>query len=73
MKKSPRLPEDWDSVMEAFLNKYGKDIPEDRLPSQSYFESFEEKLNGNRLKPETLAQVGQPRRGGDTRATQTRT
>ena len=52
-----RLPEDWDSVMEAFLNKYGKDIPEDRLPSQSYFESFEEKLNGNRLKPETLAQV----------------
>ena len=52
-----RLPEDWEAVMEAFQKKYGRDIPEDRLPSHSYFESFEEKLNGNRLKPETLAQV----------------
>ena len=51
-----RLPGDWEAV-EAFQKKYGRDIPEDRLPSQSYFESFEEKLNGNRLKPETLSQV----------------
>ena len=57
-----RLPEDWDSIVEAFLNKYGKDIPEDRLPSQSYFESFEEKLNGNRLKPQTLGKVVSPSR-----------
>ena len=43
--------------MEAFQKKYGRDMPEDRLLSQSCFESFEEKLNGIRLKPETLSQV----------------
>ena len=51
------LPADWQSIMKGFKQKHGANIPEYYLPSQSYFEAFEEKVNEGRLRPETLAQV----------------
>ena len=44
-------------IGKGFRQKYGARIPEYYLPSQSYFEAFEEKINAGRLRPETLAQV----------------
>ena len=43
--------------MKGFKQKHGANIPEYYLPSQSYFEAFEEKVNEGRLRSETLAQV----------------
>ena len=51
------LPADWESIMKGYKQKHGANIPEYYLPSQSYFEAFEEKVNEGRLRPETLAQV----------------
>ena len=51
------LPADWESIMKGYKQKHGANIPEYYLPSQSYFEAFEENLNEGRLRPETLAQV----------------
>ena len=50
------LSEDWASLLRAFKKKYGKQHPS-KLPGQSYFEAFEEKLASGELKAETLAQV----------------
>ena len=38
------LPCDWTSIMTEFKNKFGNHISDDRLPAQSMFESFTEKL-----------------------------
>ena len=35
---------DWVSLMNQFKSKYGMQIHETRLPAQSYFETYEEKL-----------------------------
>ena len=50
------LSKDWASLMRQFKKKYGKMHPS-KLPGQSYFEAFEEKLASGELKAETLAQV----------------
>ena len=50
------LSEDWASLMRQFKKKYGKQHPS-KLPGQSYFDAFEEKLASGELKAETLAQV----------------
>ena len=49
-------PEDYEVLLTAFKEKHGK-IHDSKLPAQSYFESFQDKLQEGRLKPETLAQV----------------
>ena len=48
---------DWVSSKNQFKSKYGMQIHETRLPAQSYFEAYEEKLQDGLLYPETLAQV----------------
>ena len=50
------LSEDWASLMRQLKKKYGKQHPS-KLPGQSYFEAFQEKLASGELKAETLAQV----------------
>ena len=50
------LSEDWASLMRQFKMKYGKQHPS-KLPGQSYFEAFEEKLASGELKAETVAQA----------------
>ena len=32
------LPEDWTSVMVKFKSKYGKNLQEEELPTQAYYE-----------------------------------
>ena len=49
-------PEDYEVLLTAFKEKHGK-IHDSKLPAQSYFESFQDKLQEGGLKPETLAQV----------------
>ena len=51
------LPEDWDELLKAFKKKYGRSLPDNKLPGQSYFEAFMEKLQEGRLKPESLSKV----------------
>ena len=51
------LPEDWTSMMLAFRNKFGKHIPDEKLPAQSYYEAFADKLAIGALKAEPLAVV----------------
>ena len=51
------LPEDWDELLKAFKKKYGSNLPDNKLPGQSYYEAFMEKLQEGRLKPESLSQV----------------
>ena len=51
------LPAEWRSIMKGFKQKHGANIPEYYLPSQSYYEAFEEKVNEGRLRPVALAQV----------------
>ena len=51
------LEPDWASLMDAFKNKYGRHIPANALPAQTFFESFEEMLANGTLKPVTLAHV----------------
>ena len=48
---------DWVSLMNQFKSKYIMQIHETRLPAQSYFEAYEEKLQDGLLYPETLARV----------------
>ena len=50
------LPEDYESLLTAFAKIHGK-FPDTKLPAQSYFEAFQDKLQEGRLKPESLAQV----------------
>ena len=38
------LPADWESIMKGFKLKHGANSPDCYLPSQSYFEAFDEKV-----------------------------
>ena len=51
------LPCDWTSIMTEFKNKFGNHISDDRLPAQSMFESFTEKLADGTFKAEPLSLV----------------
>ena len=51
------LPCDWTSIMTEYKNKFGHHISDDRLPAQSMFESFTEKLADGTLKAEPLSLV----------------
>ena len=51
------LPEDWTSMMLAFRNKFGRHIPDEKLPAQSCYEAFADKLAIGALKAEPLAMV----------------
>ena len=51
------LPCDWTSILTEFKNKFGKHIPDDKLPAQSMFESFAERLADGTLKAEPLSHV----------------
>ena len=51
------LSSDWESLMTTFKSKYGANIHDTLLPSQSYFEGFEERLASGQLRAETLAQI----------------
>ena len=51
------LPFDWTSIMTEFKNNFGNRISDDRLPAQSMFESFTEKLADGTLKAEPLSLV----------------
>ena len=51
------LPCDWTSILTEFKRKYGAHISDDRLPAQSMFENFNEKLADGTLKAEPLSYV----------------
>ena len=51
------LPCDWTSLITEFKNKHGKHFPEDKLPAQSMFENFSERLADGTLKAEPLSHV----------------
>ena len=51
------LEGDWANMTRAFKLKYGKQIHLSRLPAQSYFEAYEERLPNTTWKAETLAHV----------------
>ena len=51
------LPCDWTSLVTEFKNKFGKHIPDDKLPAQSMFENFSERLADGTLKAEPLSHV----------------
>ena len=51
------LPEDWTSVIVQFKTKYGPELQDDELPSQFYYEEFQERLSAGMLRAETLDQV----------------
>ena len=51
------LPCDWTSTLTEFKNKFGKHIPDDKLPAQSMFENFAERLADGTLKAEPLSHV----------------
>ena len=51
------LPCDWTSLITEFKNKHGKHIPEEKLPAQSMFENFSERLADGTLKAEPLSHV----------------
>ena len=51
------LHPDWVSLMTKFKKQYGLHWHDDSLPSQSYFELFEERLAEGCLQAETLAHV----------------
>ena len=51
------LSEDWASLMRQFKEKIGRNIHASKLPAQSYYEAFQEKLSEGSLAAETLAQV----------------
>ena len=51
------LPCDWTSLLTEFKNKFGKHIPDDKLPAQSMFENFSERLADSTLKAEPLSHV----------------
>ena len=52
------LPCDWTSLLTEFKNKFGKHIPDDKLPAQSMFENFSERVADGTLKAEPLSHVG---------------
>ena len=51
------LPCDWTSILSEFKKKSGTQIPDDRLPAQSMFEHFSEKLADGTLQAELLSHV----------------
>ena len=51
------LPEDWTSMVVAFRTKFGKHIPDEKLPAQCYYEAFADKLAIGALKAEPLSMV----------------
>ena len=51
------LPGDWTSMMVAFRTKFGKHIPDEKLPAQCYNEAFADKLAIGALKAEPLSMV----------------
>ena len=51
------LVADWTSLMIHFMKQYGDDILDEKLPAQSSFEAFEEKLADGYMTAETLAHV----------------
>ena len=51
------LPCDWTSILSEFKNKFGTQFPDERLPAQSMFEHFSEKLADGTLKAEPLSHV----------------
>ena len=51
------LPCDWTSILVEFKRKFGSHISEERLPAQSMFENFSEKLADGTLKAEKLSHV----------------
>ena len=51
------LEGDWVSLIRASKVKYGKNIHPSRLPAQSYFESYEEKLSNTTWRAEPLTHV----------------
>ena len=51
------LTKDWASMLFQFKTQYGLNIHEAKLPSQSYHESFEERLHNGVIEAETLAHV----------------
>ena len=48
---------DWTSLVTEFKNKFGKFFPDDKLPAQSMFENFSERLADGTLKAEPLSHV----------------
>ena len=48
---------DWTSLIRTFKAKYGNNIPPSRLPAQSYFEMFEERLTDGTMVAEPLSHV----------------
>ena len=51
------LPEDWTSVVVQFKKKFGSDLQDEELPSQFYYEEFQERLSAGMLRVEPLEQV----------------
>ena len=49
------LPCDWKSLLAEYKNKHGKHIPDEKLPAQSVFENFAERLADGTLKAEPLS------------------
>ena len=50
------LPEEYESLLVSFAKIHGK-FHDAKLPAQSYFEAFQDKLQEGRIKPESLPQV----------------
>ena len=51
------LAADWASMIFQFTQQYGMNTHDAKLPAQSYFESFEERLHNGVIEAETLAHV----------------
>ena len=51
------LPCDWKSLLTEYKNKHGKHIPDEKLPAQSMFENFAERLADGTLKAEPLSHM----------------
>ena len=51
------LPEDWTSVIVQFKKKYGADLQDEELPSQLYYEDFQDRLSAGMLRAEPQDQV----------------
>ena len=51
------LPCDWTSLLTEYKNKHGKHIPDEKLPAQSVFENFAERLADGTLKAEPLSHI----------------
>ena len=48
---------DWTSIIAKFKNKFGSHLADDRLPAQSMFGNFSEKLADGTWKAETLSHI----------------